>query len=147
MAKNNLQKVANEIVKWTKETDFNISDEKMKARSKPRVYERPKLKVRLGPNAIKMVRQHRILGLIIDDRLNWRGTPERCEGTSHIEESIYGTSHKTSIRTDTQHGRETSIRSFCDLQNGKYTLQSSLPNALGNERTEHDNCSNTSTNE
>jgi hypothetical protein len=32
----------------------------------------PKLKVRLGPNAVKMVRQHRILGLIIDDRLNWK---------------------------------------------------------------------------
>jgi hypothetical protein len=39
---------------------------------KPRVYERPKLKVRLERNAIKVVRQHRILGLIIDDRLNWK---------------------------------------------------------------------------
>jgi hypothetical protein len=73
MAENKLQKAANEIVKWTKETGFNISVEKTKAmlihRRKPRVYERPKLKVRLGPNAIKMVRQYRILGLIIDERL------------------------------------------------------------------------------
>jgi hypothetical protein len=31
------------------------------------------VKVRLGPNAIEMVRQqYRILGLIIDDRLNWK---------------------------------------------------------------------------
>jgi hypothetical protein len=37
-----------------------------------RVYERPKLKVRLEPNAIEMVKQHRILGPIIDDRLNWK---------------------------------------------------------------------------
>jgi tRNA nucleotidyltransferase (CCA-adding enzyme) len=57
MAENMLQKTANEIVEWTKETGFNISVEKTKAmlihRRKPRVYERPKLKVRLGPNAIK----------------------------------------------------------------------------------------------
>jgi hypothetical protein len=39
---------------------------------KPKVYERPKLKVRLGPNAIEMVRQHRILRLIQDDRFNWK---------------------------------------------------------------------------
>jgi hypothetical protein len=31
MAKNKLQKAANEIVKWTKETGFNISVEKTKA--------------------------------------------------------------------------------------------------------------------
>jgi hypothetical protein len=37
---------------------------------KPMVSERPKLMVILWPNAIEMVRQHRILGLIIDDRLN-----------------------------------------------------------------------------
>jgi hypothetical protein len=76
MTEKKLQKAANEIVKWTKETSFNISVEKTKAklihRRKPRVYERPKLKVRLGPNAIEMVRQHRILGPIIDDRLNWK---------------------------------------------------------------------------
>jgi hypothetical protein len=30
------------------------------------------LKVRLEPNPIEMVRQHRIVGLIIDDRLNWK---------------------------------------------------------------------------
>jgi hypothetical protein len=39
-------------------------------RKKPRVYERPKLNIRLRPNAKEMVRQHSILGLIIDDRLN-----------------------------------------------------------------------------
>jgi hypothetical protein len=128
-----------------------------------------------------MVRQHRILGLIIDDRLNWNvhlkdvkaraqkklgllKTPAHKKwggdrktllrihqmivlSILRLEESIYGTSHKISIRTDTQQGRETSIRSFCDLQNGKCTLRSRLPNALGNDRTEHDNCSNTSTNE
>jgi hypothetical protein len=41
--------------------------------------------------------------------------------------------HKTStenIRTDTQQGRETTIRSFCDLQNGKCTLRSGLPNGV-----------------
>jgi hypothetical protein len=32
---------------------------------KSRVYEQPKLKVSLGPNAIEMVRQHRILGLAL----------------------------------------------------------------------------------
>jgi hypothetical protein len=74
MAKNKLQKAANGIVKWTKETGFNISVEKTKAilihiRRKPRVYERPKLKVRLEPNVIEMVKQHRILGLIMYDRL------------------------------------------------------------------------------
>jgi hypothetical protein len=54
MAENKLQKAANEIMIWTKETGFNISVKKMKAmliqRRKPRVYERPKLKVRLGPS-------------------------------------------------------------------------------------------------
>jgi hypothetical protein len=40
------------------------------------VYERPKLKVRLGPNVIEMVRQYRVLGLIIN---------ERCEGTNRQE--------------------------------------------------------------
>jgi hypothetical protein len=39
MAKNKLQKAANEIVKWTKETGFNISVEKTKAMLIPRVYE------------------------------------------------------------------------------------------------------------
>jgi hypothetical protein len=61
-------------VKWSKEIGFNIKVEKTKAmlihRSKLRVYERPKLKVEPGPNAIEMVRQYRILGLILDDRLN-----------------------------------------------------------------------------
>jgi hypothetical protein len=51
-------------------------------RRKPTVYERLKLKVRLGPNAIEMVRQHKILGLITDDRLNWKVIPERLKGTS-----------------------------------------------------------------
>jgi tRNA nucleotidyltransferase (CCA-adding enzyme) len=64
MAENKLQKAANEIVNWTKENGFKISVEKTKAMlihmRKSRVYERPKLKVRLGPNAIEMVRQHRI---------------------------------------------------------------------------------------
>jgi hypothetical protein len=76
MDENKSQKAAHKIVKWTKETGFNISVEKTKAmlihRGKPRVYEPPKLKVRLGPNVIEMVRQHRILGLIIDGRLNWK---------------------------------------------------------------------------
>jgi hypothetical protein len=55
MTENKLQKAVNEIVKWTKETGFNISVEKTKAihKRKPRVYERLKLKVRLGPNAIE----------------------------------------------------------------------------------------------
>jgi hypothetical protein len=42
MAENKLQKAANEIMKWTKDTDFNISVEKTKAmlihRRNPRVY-------------------------------------------------------------------------------------------------------------
>jgi hypothetical protein len=84
MSENKLQKATNEIVKWIKESGFNMSVEKTKAmlihRRKPRVYELPKLKARLGPNAIEMVTaQHRILGLIIDDP--FEGTPERCEGT------------------------------------------------------------------
>jgi hypothetical protein len=57
-------------------TGFNISVDKTKAmlmhKSKPKVYERLKLKVRRGPNAIAMFRQHRILGLILDDKLNWK---------------------------------------------------------------------------
>jgi hypothetical protein len=75
MAENKF-KAANEIVKWTKETGFNISVEKTKAmlihRRESRIYERPKLKVRLGPNVIEMFKQHRLLGLIIDDSLNWK---------------------------------------------------------------------------
>jgi hypothetical protein len=109
------------------------------------LFERPKLKVRLGPNAIEIVRQHRILGLIIDDRLNWKVYLK--DGTSRQEtgailktlvhkkwggdqkmlknvrihriivlrgidlQNRYKTSTEN-IRTDTQQGREASIRSF-----------------------------------
>jgi hypothetical protein len=55
MPENKLQKAANEILKWTKETGFNISVEKTKVmlihRRKPR--KKPKLKVRLGLNVIE----------------------------------------------------------------------------------------------
>jgi hypothetical protein len=74
MAENKLQKADHEIDQITRL--YNISVEKTKVmlihRRKTRIYERPKLKVRLGPNAIEMVRQHRILRLIIDDRFNWK---------------------------------------------------------------------------
>jgi hypothetical protein len=110
-------------VKWAKETDFNISVEKTKAilihGRKPRVYERPKLKVRLGPNAIEIVRQHRILGLVIDvidvkaqagkKLLNtlalkkWGGDQKRYQmtvlSTLHYGESIYGTATKLALKT------------------------------------------------
>jgi hypothetical protein len=86
MAENKLQKAANEIVKCTKETGFNISVEKTKAmlihRRNPRVYQRPKLKVRLGPNAIEMVKQHRIVGLIIGGRLTSRQETGATKDTS-----------------------------------------------------------------
>jgi hypothetical protein len=74
-------------VKWTKETGFHISVEMRKPmlihRRKPRFYERPKLKVRLGQNAIEMVRQHRILGLIIDDRPNWKARAGKLNTLAH----------------------------------------------------------------
>jgi hypothetical protein len=52
------------------ENGFTISTEKTKAmliyRRKPRVSRKPKIKIRIGTEKIAMVKNHRILGLVID---------------------------------------------------------------------------------
>jgi hypothetical protein len=58
------------------ETGFTISAEKTKTllvhRRRPRVQSRPTLKIWMKECMLEMVRHHRILGLIFDERLNWR---------------------------------------------------------------------------
>jgi hypothetical protein len=151
---------ANRHYKWPKTRYKKQPVKKTKAmlihKRKPRVYERPKLNVKHGTNEIEMVRHIRILGLIIDVRLNWKvhltevkaragkklgllmtiahkiwGGDQKTLlrihrmivlSTLRYGESIYGTATKTcteNIRSDAQQGRETNIRSFRDLQNGK----------------------------
>jgi hypothetical protein len=39
---------------------------------KPRVSVKPKMKKRIGTEQIAMVKYHRILGLVIDERMNWK---------------------------------------------------------------------------
>jgi hypothetical protein len=71
-----LQRSTNKIVKWASETGFTISAEKMKTllvhRRRPRVLPRPSLKISMGERMLEMVRHHRILGLILDEKLNWK---------------------------------------------------------------------------
>jgi hypothetical protein len=40
-------------------------------RRKPRVSRKPKMKIRIGTEKIAMVKHHHILGLVIDERMNW----------------------------------------------------------------------------
>jgi hypothetical protein len=76
MAEKELQRSTNKIVKWANKTGFTISAEKTKTllvhRRRPRVESRPILKIWLGECMVEMVRHHRILGLIFDERLNWK---------------------------------------------------------------------------
>jgi hypothetical protein len=76
MAENEQQRSTNKIVKWASETGFTISAEKTKTqlvhRRRPRVLQRPSLKIWMGECMLEMVRQHRILGLFLDEKLNWK---------------------------------------------------------------------------
>jgi hypothetical protein len=67
-----LQKVTNTVSKWAKQNGF--STEKTKTmliyQRKPRVSRKPKIKIRIGTEKIEMVKHHRILGLVIDERMN-----------------------------------------------------------------------------
>jgi hypothetical protein len=75
MTENELQRLAKKIMKWANETGFTISDEKTKTllvyRRRPRVQSRPTLKIWRGECMLEMVRHHKILGLIFDEKLNW----------------------------------------------------------------------------
>jgi hypothetical protein len=86
IAKARLQKATNTVSRWANEKGFTISIEKTKAmlicRRKPRVSRKPKMKIRIGTEKIAMVKHHRILGLVIDQRINWhkhiQGAKERA---------------------------------------------------------------------
>jgi hypothetical protein len=75
MAENRL-KATDSISKWAEENGFELSTEKTKMMLIHR--RRPKIERRLKPNLfiknerIEMVRQHRILGVMFDERANWK---------------------------------------------------------------------------
>jgi hypothetical protein len=47
-------------------------------RRKPRVNRKPKMKIRIGTEKIAIVKHHRILGLIIDERIKLEQAYPRC---------------------------------------------------------------------
>jgi hypothetical protein len=74
MAENELQQSTIKIA-TANETGFTISAEKTKMllvqRKRPRVQSRSSLKICMGERMLEMIRQHRILGLIFDEKLYW----------------------------------------------------------------------------
>jgi hypothetical protein len=64
------------IFKWAEENGFEISTEKTKTmlihRRRPKIERRLKLNLFIKNERIEMVRQHCILGVIFDERANWR---------------------------------------------------------------------------
>jgi hypothetical protein len=75
LAENRLKKPTDSISKWAKENGFEISTEKTKTmlihRRRPKIERRFKLNLFIKNERIEMVRQHRILGSIFDERANW----------------------------------------------------------------------------
>jgi hypothetical protein len=69
-----LQSATNTVSRWANGNGFPISTEKTKAmliyRRKPKVSRNPKMKIWIGTEKIAMVKHHRILGLVIDERIN-----------------------------------------------------------------------------
>jgi hypothetical protein len=63
-------------MKWANETGFTISAEKTKTllvhKSRPRFQSRPILMIWMGECILEMVRHHRILGLIFDEKFYWK---------------------------------------------------------------------------
>jgi hypothetical protein len=76
MAENELQRSANKIMKLANEIGFTIFDEKTKMLlvhiRRPRVQSRPTLKIWIRECMLGMVGHHRILGLILNQNLNWK---------------------------------------------------------------------------
>jgi hypothetical protein len=75
LTENTLKKTTDSIPKWAEDNGFEISTEKTK---KKLIHRRPKIGLKLNlfikNERIEMVRmrQHRILGMIFDERVNWR---------------------------------------------------------------------------
>jgi hypothetical protein len=72
LAENRLKKTTDSISKWAEENGFEISMEKTQTmlihRRRPKIERRLKLNLFIKNERIKMVRQHRILGVIFDER-------------------------------------------------------------------------------
>jgi hypothetical protein len=72
-----LKEAANSVKRWASDNGFKISPEVSKTmlihRRRPRSEgnTRFKLEVLIGTEKVEMVKKHRILGLMFDERLNW----------------------------------------------------------------------------
>jgi hypothetical protein len=76
LAENRLKKTTDSISKWAEENGFEISTEQTKTmlihRRRPKIERRFKLNLLMNNEWIEMVRQHRILGVMFDERANWK---------------------------------------------------------------------------
>jgi hypothetical protein len=74
LAENRLKKPTDSISMWAEENGFEISTEKRKTmlihRRRPKIERRFKLNLFVKNERIEMVRQHRIFGVIFDERAN-----------------------------------------------------------------------------
>jgi hypothetical protein len=76
LAESRLKKGADKVIKWTNENGFRISAEKTKSmfiHRRNRVLGRTaRIKIWINNEEIEMTNHHRILGLIFEQRLNWK---------------------------------------------------------------------------
>jgi hypothetical protein len=104
-----LQKATNTVSRWANENG-SISTEKTKAmliyRRKHRVSRNPKMKIRIGTEKIAMVKHHRILGLVIDERMNWNKhiqdanerVGKKLNLTKYLSHTRWGADQKTFLK-------------------------------------------------
>jgi hypothetical protein len=76
VAEASLEKAADKVIRWTNENEFRISAEKTKSmfihRRNRFLGRTPRIRIWINNLTIEMTNHHRILGMIFDQRLNWK---------------------------------------------------------------------------